>query len=86
MTAATSARKIFLYLRKEKFLASYFSHNPGENFRNSKNTLKRFLIFQEMELYSPRKLYWFDYPNNIQVDPSNPNVTWRNNTTDPMKW
>ena len=52
--------KNFLYFRKWNFLASYFSYISGGNFPRSKskkkNTLKKFLIFPEMELSSLKKL------------------------------
>ena len=50
-------RKIELF-RKWNFAASYFYYISGENFPSSQNkkkpTLKKFLIFQEMELSSSK--------------------------------
>ena len=59
------SKKMFLYFRKWNFLALYFSYISGNNFPSSKNekknTLKKLLIFQEMELSSPKlkKLLFF---------------------------
>ena len=43
----SSSKIFFLYFRKWNFLASYLSYISGVQ----KNSLKNFLIFQEMELY-----------------------------------
>ena len=58
MKLPSSNIKKFLIFRIWNFLGSYFSHIPREKFLSPKNkkktTLRTFLIFQEMELSSPK--------------------------------
>ena len=63
--------KNFLYFWKWSILSSYFSHISGENFLSLKNkkepTLKKVLIFQEMELSSLKlKIFFYISGQNLQ--------------------
>ena len=63
MELSSSKIKLFLYFCIWNFLASYFSYIPGRNFPSSKskkkNTLKKFIISQENEFYSPKLKKFF---------------------------